>query len=139
MTDAAPCGLKTSLLITDIAFLSYWALTALVAAGALSIPAEYLYSDYNNPLVVAWNWSFMPLDVALSLIGITALSLQRRACASWRMLAVVSLSLTVCAGLMAISFWAIRGDFDPAWWAVNLALILWPLYFLPQLVDTPAR
>jgi hypothetical protein len=129
-----PCGLKTSLLITDIGFLSYWTLTALAAAGVLTIPAEYLYSDYHNPAVVAWNWSFMPLDVVLSMVGITAVTLQRRACASWRPLALVSLSLTICAGLMAISFWAMRGEFDWAWWTINLALVLWPLYFLPQLI-----
>jgi hypothetical protein len=103
MTDA-PRGLKTSLLITDVGLLAYWALTALAAAGILRVPAEYLYSNYQNPLVVAWNWSFMPLDVLLSLAGIAAVSMQRRGNTAWRSLAIVSLSLTMCAGLMAISF-----------------------------------
>ena len=133
-----PRGLKTSLLITDVGFLLYWSLTALVAAGLLHIPGEYLYSDYENPLVVAWNWSFMPLDVILSLCGLSAVALQRQGNATWRGLAIISLSLTVCAGLMAISFWAIRGDFDPTWWAVNAALMIWPLFYLPKLVASQA-
>lgn len=131
-----PRGLKAALLVTDVGFLVYWGLTGLVAAGLLAIPGEYLYSDYNDPLVVAWNWSFMPLDVILSLAGITAISLHRAGDQRWRGLAVISLSLTVCAGLMAISFWTIRGDFDAAWWAVNLALLIWPLFYLPGLVGT---
>ena len=45
MSEPLPRGLKTSLLITDIGFLAYWALTALAAAGLIAIPAEYLYSD----------------------------------------------------------------------------------------------
>jgi hypothetical protein len=134
MTEPLPRGLKTSLLITDVGFLLYWALTALAAAGAIHIPAEYLYSDYDDPLVVAWNWSFMPLDVILSIAGIAAVSLHRAGNRSWRGLAVVSLALTFCAGLMAISFWAIRGDFDPTWWGVNLALTVWPLFYLPRLI-----
>lgn len=133
-TDPLPRGLKTALVLTDIGFLAYWALTALVAAGILNIPGEYLYSDYHDPLVVAWNWSFMPLDVILSICGLTAVALHRRGNAAWRGLAIVSLSLTFCAGLMAISFWTIRGDFDPTWWAVNLALMIWPLFYLPTLI-----
>jgi Family of unknown function (DUF5360) len=129
-----PRGLKTALLITDIGFLGYWSLTALVAAGLLNIPGEYLYSDYENPLVVAWNWSFMPLDVILSLCGLAAVALHRRSVAAWKGLAIVSLSLTFCAGLMAIAFWAIRGDFDIAWWAVNAALMIWPMFYLPALI-----
>ena len=133
-----PRGLKTSLLITDVGFLLYWSLTALVAGGLLRVPAEYLFSDYENPLVVAWNWSFMPLDVILSLCGLAAVALHRRGKPAWRGVAIMSLSLTFCAGLMAISFWAIRGDFDPTWWAVNLALMIWPLAYLPGLVRTSA-
>ena len=128
-----PRGLKTSLLVTDIAFLAYWSVTALAAGGLLDLPAEHLYNDYDNPLVVAWNWSFMPLDVILSFCGLGAVVLHRRKSPGWKTLAIVSLSLTVCAGLMAISFWAIRGDFDPAWWSVNLALMIWPLFYLHHL------
>ena len=42
----------------------------------------------------------------------------------------VSLSLMFCAGLMAISFWAIRGSYDLFWWGVNLWLILLSLWAL---------
>jgi hypothetical protein len=45
-------------------------------------------------------------------------------------LALVSLVLTSCAGLQAVSF-CIRGEFDPAWWIPNLFLLLHPLYFVP--------
>jgi hypothetical protein len=37
---------------------------------------------------------------------------------------------------MALSFWAIRGDFDPTWWAVNAALMIWPLFYLRRLAAT---
>ena len=134
MSEPLPPGLKASLLVTDIGFLMYWGLTALAAAGLIAIPAEYLYSDYHNPLVVAWNWSFMPLDVVLSIVGLTAVTHHRAGKASWRGLTIISLALTFCAGLMAISFWAIRGDFDPTWWAVNGALMIWPLAYLPGLI-----
>jgi hypothetical protein len=43
----------------------------------------------------------------------------------------LSLALTSCSGLMAISFWAIRGDFDLSWWLPNLFLLVYPLFFLP--------
>ena len=72
--------------------------------------------------------------VLVSICGLAAVGLHRAGKAAWRGLAIVSLSLTFCAGLMAISFWAIRGDFDPTWWAVNLALMIWPLFYLQALV-----
>jgi hypothetical protein len=31
-----------------------------------------LYAEADNPRVVAWNWSFFPLDIAFSLTGILA-------------------------------------------------------------------
>ena len=138
MHNQLPRGLKSALLLTDLGFLNYWSLTTLVALGVLHVPSEYLYSDYENPLVVAWNWSFMPLDVILSIMGLAAYSLQRRGNRHWIGLALISLALTMCAGLMAISFWAIRGDFDVAWWAVNLALVIWPIFYLPKLIALKA-
>jgi hypothetical protein len=131
-----PGGLRTALLLTDLGFIAYWSLTALVAAGLLSVPPEYLFSDYHNPLVVAWNWSFAPLDIILSLAGLNAVRLQRAGDASWKGWAIFSLALTFCAGLMAISFWAIRGDFDVTWWIINLALMIWPWIYLPTLIKS---
>ena len=131
-----PKGLKTALLLTDLGFITYWSLTTLVAFGLLSVPPEYLFSDYHNPLVVAWNWSFAPLDIILSLAGLNAVRLQRAGDASWKGWAIFSLALTFCAGLMAISFWAIRGDFDITWWVINLALMIWPWAYLPTLIKS---
>jgi hypothetical protein len=37
---------------------------------------------------------------------------------------------------MAISFWAIRGDFDVTWWIINLALMIWPWIYLPTLIKS---
>jgi hypothetical protein len=35
--------------------------------------------------------------------------------------------------MQAISFWAIRGDFDWVWWAPNLFLLVYPWWFLQAL------
>jgi hypothetical protein len=128
--DAMSISLRLLMLVTDIGLLSYWLLTALAAAGLIGLPSEWLFSDYHNPIVVAWNWSFLPLDIILSITGLLSVRLAARNDARWLPCALISLSLTVCAGLMAISFWAIRGEFDPVWWGFNLFLMLWPLPFL---------
>jgi hypothetical protein len=39
---------------------------------------------------------------------------------------------------MAVSFWAIRLDFDPSWWGANLFLVIWPCIFLPRLASAGA-
>jgi hypothetical protein len=128
-----PRGLPTLLAVTDIGFLVYWSITALAAAGVLQIPAAYLYKGYHDPMLVAWNWSFAPLDLAASLIGLTALAALRSE-RPWRGLAILSLAFTSVAGGMAIAFWALSGDFDWSWWAPNLVLALWPWIYLPALV-----
>jgi Family of unknown function (DUF5360) len=127
-------GLRWALLITDILMLTYWLVTALAALGVLQLPPAYLYRDYNNPLMVSWNWSFAPLDLIFSLVGLTSVRLARCGDARWRGLAILSLSLTFCAGLMAITFWTLQRDFDLSWWVPNLALMVWPLFFLPGLI-----
>jgi hypothetical protein len=40
---------------------------------------------------------------------------------------------------MAIGYWTILGEFDPAWYLPNLALAVWPLFFLPGLLNATAR
>ncbi len=132
-----PAGLARALGITDALMLLYWTVTALAGLGMLHLPPEALYKGYNDPLLVAWNWSFMPLDVAFSVAGLAAVRCAR-AGRSWRGLALVSLVLTMCAGGMAIGFWAISGDFDWGWWLPNLILLLGPLVWLPGLLkDLP--
>lgn len=127
-----PAGLPVFLLLTDIGFLLYWGVTALHVAGVFHLPPDYLFKDYDNPLVFAWNWSFMPLDVTLSLAGLIGMALWRRGHPAAHVLVAFSLALTFCAGLMAIAFWAISGDFDLGWWLPNLFLMLWPLFYLPR-------
>lgn len=125
-----PRALKANMLLTDWFFIAYWSVTALAAAKVISLPPGLLYSDYDNPIMVAWNWSFFPLDIVLSLVGLSSVHLAGRNDPKWQKLSTVSLSLTFCAGFMAISFWIITGDFELTWWAPNLYFTIWPLFFL---------
>ncbi len=129
-----PPGLRRALTLTDGAMLGYWAVTALAALGVVSLPPEALYKNYHDPLLVAWNWSFLPLDVAFAATGLAAVR-RARAGRAWRGLAIVSLTLTICAGGMAVTFWTLTGDFDPAWWLPNLLLLFGPLVWLPRLLE----
>lgn len=112
--------------LTDVAFIVYW---AIVFFGLL--PAEYMYQDYRDPNLVAWNLSFFPLDMLVSLTGFASLYSYRRGSGNWKPLAIVSLVLTSCSGLQAIAFWAFKADFDWSWWLPNLFLLIYPLFFLP--------
>ncbi len=111
------------LTITEAGMLAYWLFAALVALEAIDVPPQYMYSDHQNPLIVTWNWSFFPIDVLFALSGLASRFL---AMSVWKreFLTVVSLSLMFCAGLMAISFWAIQQTFDPFWWGMNFWLII---------------
>ncbi len=126
-----PSFLRPLFLVVDLGFIAYWAITL---AGV--IPDALLFKDYDNPILSAWNWSFLPLDLAISATGLTALR-RAKVGLDWRNLALVSLVLTSCSGLMAVSFWTLRADFDPAWWLPNLFLLLYPMWFLPGLVRGP--
>jgi hypothetical protein len=53
----------------------------------------------------------------------------------WRPYAIVSLTLTWAAGTMAVSYWGLLGEIDPVWFLSNLALVVWPLFFLRFLVS----
>jgi Family of unknown function (DUF5360) len=119
--------LKYFFLVTDIGFILYWAITALHL-----IPDEFLFQDYKNELLVAWNWSFFPLDIFVSVSGLSSLYFWRKNNEIWLKLALISLILTFCSGLQAIAFWVIRKDFDISWWLPNLFLLLYPLFFLPK-------
>ncbi|MDD9965175.1 MAG: DUF5360 family protein [Myxococcales bacterium] len=132
VSQTPPRLLSTYLLVIDLQMLLYWALACIRALGAADLPDEHLYADYEAPLMVAWNWSFLPMDIVLSATGLVAVY-RRRAGLSWRGLAAFSLALTFCAGLMAISFWAIRREFSWLWWGANMVYVLGPIWFLPKL------
>lgn len=123
-------NLRRALSITDIVFLAYWLVSGLHLAGVMPIPADWLYADADDPRIVAWNWSFLPLDLAFSLTGLTAVRCARRANPLWKPLALVSLVLTMVAGGMAVGYWTLLGEFDPFWYLPNLALLVWPVFFL---------
>jgi hypothetical protein len=72
------------------------------------------------------------LDLFISITGFASLYAYRRKNSCWRPLALISLVLTSCSGLQAISFWLFKGDFDPVWWIPNLYLLNYPQFFLPR-------
>jgi Family of unknown function (DUF5360) len=126
--------LRFALAITDILFLIYWTFAALDALGVIAFPADWLYANAHDPRVVAWNWSFFPLDVAFSITGLAAVRLAQRGDGLWRPLALISLILTMVAGGMAVGYWTLLREFDPAWFLPNLVLFVWPLFFIGRLV-----
>lgn len=117
--------LKFFFWIVDLGFILYWLVTLFHL-----IPPVLLFKDYANPILSAWNWSFLPLDLLISATGL--LSLWRYRCQDphWRTFALLSLALTFCSGLQALAFWSIRRDFDLVWWVPNLFLLLYPLFFI---------
>ncbi len=117
--------LKPFFVITDIGFIIYWIITLLKI-----IPEEYLFKDYSNPIMIAWNWSFLPLDLMISFTGLLSLFLHWKQNEKWKHLAFFSLVLTFCSGLQAISFWIISLDFDITWWIPNLYLMIYPIFFI---------
>ncbi|MNG14438.1 hypothetical protein D3C84_981890 [compost metagenome] len=122
------------MLVTDIGFVLYW----LIILFNL-LPEDYLYKDYDNEMMVSWNLSFIPLDLLISITGLTGIYLFRTQNNMAVALCIISLTLTSCSGLQAIVFWAFRGDFDITWWIPNVFLLIYPLFFLPQLVKRIAR
>jgi len=121
--------LKNFFLVTDIGFVVYWFITLFHL-----IPEELLFKDYTNPILVSWNWSFLPLDLFISLTGFLSLYLYYRRNILWKKLSLISLVFTFCSGLQAISFWAIRYDFDLLWWIFNLYLLIYPIFFIKRLL-----
>ena len=71
--------LKPFFLVVDIGFILYWTVTLLHL-----IPEAYLFKDYEDPILVAWNWSFLPLDLFISVTGLGSLYLLRRGNPAWR-------------------------------------------------------
>jgi len=60
--------LKYFFLVVDTGFILYWLITILEI-----IPNEYLFKDYHNQILVAWNWSFLPIDMLISGTGLASL------------------------------------------------------------------
>ena len=112
---------------TELGMILYWVFASLVALGLLEVSPELMYADHTNPVVVSWNWSFLPLDLLFASTGLAARYIQLNSQFAEK-LSIVSLSLMFCAGLMAISFWAIEQFYDPYWWGLNLWLMLLPVY-----------
>ena len=137
--NGMPPSLKLALSITDLAFIAYWIAAALSLVKVIEIPPSLMFADYTVPSVVAWNWSFFPLDLAFSIIGLAAVHASRKGNPIWQPLALISLVLTVVAGGMAVTYWAILRQFDPVWFLPNLLLVIWPLFFIPRLVRNLGR
>lgn len=127
-------ALRWSILVTDLAFLAYWSVSLAALCGIIGLPPELMYRGYDQPRVIAWNWSFLPLDLGFSFAGLAAVAAARRGHRSWRSLAIISLCFTMAAGGLAVTYWSILQEYDPAWFLPNLAILLWPLFFLPRLV-----
>lgn len=126
--------LKIFFLIVDIGFILYWVITFVHI-----IPKEMLFNDYSNEIVMAWNWSFFPLDIFISLSGLSSLYLYKKKQSNWEKLALISLVLTFCSGLQAISFWVIRRDYNLSFWVLNLFLLIYPLFFIPKFIKKNAK
>lgn len=118
---------KILLILTELALAAYW-ITVILGL----IPPKWQFKDYNNPIIQAWNWSFLPLDLLAISITLTGLHLNKRGHRHGEILLTAGLTLTFTAGFMAISFWANYGDYDLTWWLPNIALMLIPLTVLAQ-------
>lgn len=118
---------KRCMLVTDVGLLAYWAATA-----------TRLIAPYPAEILVDWNWSFLGLDLMVSGSGLAGLWLLRRGRAAGRSLMLVSLALTHAAGLTALNFWVLRGEFAVEWWLPNLWLALFPVVALWALLR-PSR
>lgn len=129
-----PRRLATLMIATDVGFIAYWLIVTLHL-----LPADYLYNDYADPMMVDWNWSFLAIDLLVAGTGFSALLAARRGRPESTGLALISLTLTAASGLMALSFWTLRRDFDPAWWLPNAFLLVYPLPFLRRLVLAAGR
>ena len=120
---------KTVLLTIDFGFILYWLLIALNL-----IPHEWVFQNYDDPNVRAWNWSFLPLDIAASITGFIGIKGKGNLA-----LLVISSTLTMVAGGMALAFWGIQGFFNLGWWLPNLFLFVAGLIFLVRLVKSQPK
>jgi len=126
-------SLKTLFIIVDVGFVVYW-----ICAWFHLFPQDYLFKDYDNPILQAWNFSFLPLDLLVSATGLSCVWCHARNKPAGQPLALLSLAFTFCSGLQAIAFWALRADYDPTWWIPNLFLMIYPLFYIPTVLRSGA-
>ena len=123
--------LRWYLLSVDITFIIYW-----IAALLDIFPGEMLFNNYHDPVITAWNWSFFPIDIIASLVGLGSIYLYNKNTNNniSIKLAIISLSMVFCAGIMALSFWTLTDDYSISWWVANLYLAIPSVYFLYKLL-----
>jgi hypothetical protein len=131
---AMPANLARTLKLLDGGMMLYWSISAIGCLGLISLPQEFMYAGYGTPMIDAWNWSFAPLDLVFSILGLLSIWLAKNGNPHWKPIAIISLALTFCAGLMAISFWALTSYFDISWWLANLALMGVAIWWLPKIM-----
>lgn len=113
--------IKRTMLVTDLGFLAYWGATAL---GLISVGSDEFLQQ--------WNWSFIGLDLVAIGLGLVGLALGPRRPVALPMI-IVALPLTSAAGLMALNFYLIRGEYSLMWWIPNLWLFAFPIVALAKL------
>lgn len=129
-----------AMVLADLGFLAYWILVI-----SKTLPRGVMFPEYTDPHVAAWNWSFLPLDIAASLLGLSAAHAGRRGASPANTARLtISLALTATAGGLALTYWAQTTWVDAAWWGPNVALLLFPLPMLTRLAlrgaaGVPAR
>lgn len=112
---------RVVLVVVDVCLMAYWAATAMHL-----IPLDKAFKDYEDATIQAWNWSFLPLDSLAATLGCWGTHLVGRGRPFGREILIIGLTLTFCAGLMAVSFWALYGDINLRWWAPNIMLMIVP-------------
>ena len=120
---------KLLLVLVDAGLLLYWFMVITDL-----FPKDLRFRDYSNEIVQAWNWSFFPLDVAAALVVFLGVFLMNRKIAAGELVLMFGLTLTFCAGFMAISFWAYYGDFEIFWWGANSILMIVPLLVFANMI-----
>lgn len=113
--------LRWYLLSVDISFIIYW------GAALLDLfPGEMLFNNYHDDVITAWNWSFFPIDIIASFIGLSSIYIYKKNVNRHlaMQLANISLSMIFCAGMMALSFWVLTEDYSISWWVANLYLAI---------------
>ena len=125
---------KPLLVLVDAGLLLYWFMVITDL-----FPKDLRFRDYSNEIVQAWNWSFFPLDIAAALGVFLGVFLMNRKIAAGELVLMFGLTLTFCAGFMAISFWAYYGDFEIFWWGANSILMIVPLLVFANMIYEKVR